>query len=94
MALNCPVSSFATANIAAANVIYAWPAPLWPAIPLWPAPLRRSPVWPAPLCRPDTIGPMLPPIVYSCPRSSVSDLSEKLRKERMLGHVSEIKHKK
>ena len=63
MALNCPVSSFATAKIAAANVIYAWPAPL---------------------CHPDTIGPMLPPTLYRCPRSSVSDLSEKLRKERML----------
>ena len=72
MALNCPVSSFATAKIAAANVIYAWPAPL---------------------CHPDTIGPMLPPTLYSCPRSSVSDLSKKLRKEGMLGHVSKIQHK-
>jgi hypothetical protein len=48
-------------------------------------------VWPAPLCRPDTIGPMLPPIVYSCPRSSVTDLSEKLRKERMLGPDKRIR---
>ena len=42
----------------------------------------------------DTIKPMLPPTVYSCPRSSKSDLGEKLRKERMLGHVSKIQHKK
>ena len=42
----------------------------------------------------DTIRPMLPPTVYSCPRSSMSDLGEKLRKERMLGHVSKIQHKK
>jgi hypothetical protein len=42
----------------------------------------------------DTMRPMLPPTVYSCPRSSMSDLGEKLRKERMLGHVSKIQHKK
>ena len=37
MALNCPVSSFAAAKIAVANVMYAWPATLWPAISLLPA---------------------------------------------------------
>ena len=42
----------------------------------------------------DTMRPMFPPTVYSCPRSSMSDLGEKLRKERMLGHVSKIQHKK
>ena len=43
----------------------------------------------------DTTEPMLPPqCVHSCPRSSVSDLRKKLRKERMLGHVSKIQHKK
>ena len=42
----------------------------------------------------DTMRPMLPPTVYSFPRSSMSDLGEKLRKERMLGHVSKIQHKK
>ena len=42
----------------------------------------------------DTKRPMLPPTMYSCPRSSMSDLGEKLRKERMLGHVSKIQHKK
>ena len=83
MTLTCPVNSFAAAKIAVANVMYAWPATLWPAIPLWPAPL----------CRPDTIKPMLHPTVYSCPWSPVSDLGEKFRKERMLGHVSKIQHK-
>ena len=34
MALNCAVSSFAAAKIAVANVVYAWPATLWPVIPL------------------------------------------------------------